>query len=396
MRDSCCRQEAEAGDGALCLAPAGSTSSFRREWGPVADELVFAVSASDAVVASPVSFAEAGLREREHLQEWVIRNPEILGSGIMIVTDEFDRWVTSDGQSTAERLDVLGLDQSGRLVLAELKRDKAPDSVTMQALNYAAMVSRFSVDTLADVHAASRRSSAATSQEALTLLQQWAPGISDETLRAPRIVLIASDFGPTVTNLAMYLYENGIDITLTRVQPYRTADQSYVVTVSRVLPVPNAEEFMVKPRSAAQTRGSAPAASSRSTWDWPAYEAELRIPNDRLATARAAFDSLAAELSIRELPWAPVFRKGYVAFQRAGGYNVLAVDLMWNKPVRVWVKLPDAPDELGVSDPYPEIGGFWSERDREWGWQIPSPDMLPDLGILVDVAERFHTLPGNG
>jgi hypothetical protein len=54
------------------------------------------------------------------------------------------------GQPTYDRLDVLALDRSGRLVVAELKRDRAPDTVSMQALNYAAMVSRFSLDILTD------------------------------------------------------------------------------------------------------------------------------------------------------------------------------------------------------------------------------------------------------
>ena len=176
----------------------------------------------------------------------------------MIVTFEFDRWVTAGGQSTSERLDVLGLDQSGRLVVAELKRDVAPDSVTMQALNYAAMVSRFSVDTLAEVLASSSLTADdLTPQVALEGLRDWAPGVSDETLGSPRIVLLATEFSPTVTNLALFLYENGIDIRLTRVQPYRTAEGGYVVTVSTILPVPNAEDFMVRPRSGVQTRGSA-------------------------------------------------------------------------------------------------------------------------------------------
>src|SRR3954464_8380982 len=122
----------------------------------MSDELVFSVEGNQAVAAKPITLEAAGLKEREHLQEWVLQNPEILGPGVMIVTFEFDRWVTASGQRTYERLDVLGLDQSGRLVVAELKRDLAPDSVTMQALNYAAMVSRFSLDTLADALAASQ------------------------------------------------------------------------------------------------------------------------------------------------------------------------------------------------------------------------------------------------
>jgi hypothetical protein len=353
----------------------------------VSEELVFAVDGEKAMPAMPVSFAAAGLREREHLQEWVIANPDILGPGVMIVTFEFDRWVTAAGQPTYERLDVLGLDQAGYLVVAELKRDVAPDSVTMQALNYAAMVSRFNLDVLAEVYAASSASpSELTPQEALTTLQDWAPGLSDESVGSPRIILLATAFSPPVTNLAMFLYENGIDIRLSRVQPYETPDGGHIVTVSPILPIPNAEDFMVKPRSGQQRRAATTA--SLSEWNWDEYRAQLHFSEDRLVLAQRLVEGLAAGIEKRSLPWRLQFRKGYVAFQRAGGYNVIAVDLMWVKPVRLWVKLPAAPEELpNLENPLPQFTPIWTGHFREWGWHVPSLDEVPDLDPLLDFAE---------
>jgi hypothetical protein len=85
------------------------------------DEVVFAVAGSTANPAERISLDEAGLREREHLQEWVIAHPEIIGPGLMIVTFEFDRWSSASG-SQKDRLDVLGFGEDGRIVVAELKR----------------------------------------------------------------------------------------------------------------------------------------------------------------------------------------------------------------------------------------------------------------------------------
>jgi hypothetical protein len=354
------------------------------------DELVFAVEGDQASAAVPVTFGDAGLREREHLQEWVIRNPEILGPGVLIVTFEFDRWVTGAGQPTYERLDVLGLDQAGRLVVAELKRDRAPDSVTMQALNYAAMVSRFSLDTLAEAFAASSVGDGLTQDDALVRLQEWAPAISDETVGSPRIVLLASEFGPTVTNLALFLYQNDFDISLTRVQPYRTADGRFIVTVSRILPIPDAETFMVKPRSAAQTRTVA--STARTEWDWESYETQLNLSQPRIELARHYVAAIERGIRARDLSWTTNFRKGYVAFQRAGGYNVLGVDLIWSQPVRVWVKLPaDEEARAAFEDPYPNLTAIWTDRVREYGWHVDGPDALSDLQPLFEVAERFNT-----
>lgn len=111
-------------------------------------ERLFTVDGSVATPATPISLAEAGLRERSDLQEWVLAHPHILGPDVKIISFEFDRWRSSSGAPQLDRLDVLGLDTEGRLVVAELKRDRAPDTVEMQAIKYAAMASRFTEDVL--------------------------------------------------------------------------------------------------------------------------------------------------------------------------------------------------------------------------------------------------------
>jgi hypothetical protein len=59
--------------------------------------VVFAVEGSAASAAKRISLAEAGLKEREHLQEWVLSHPEIIGPDVMIVTFEFDKWAATAG-----------------------------------------------------------------------------------------------------------------------------------------------------------------------------------------------------------------------------------------------------------------------------------------------------------
>src|SRR4051794_24051265 len=163
----------------------------------MADELVFTVSGATAAPATPMTLAEAGFTERTHLQEWVIAHPEMLGPGVMVVTFEFDQWQSSSGTAERDRLDILGLDRNGRLVVAELKRDIAPDTVQMQAIKYAAMASRFTVETLASQHAKylSRRETPTTSDEARERLEAHSEyELTPETLAKPRIVLLASSF----------------------------------------------------------------------------------------------------------------------------------------------------------------------------------------------------------
>jgi hypothetical protein len=223
----------------------------------MADEMIFTVHDSDAKPARRITLAAAGLRERQHLQEWVLEHPDMLGVDAKIVTFEFDRWMAVDGGAAADRLDVLAVDRTGKLIVAELKRDRAPDTVTMQAINYAAMVSRFSLDTWAHI------GGTVTASEARVRLQEWAPEISDESLAPPRIVILASDFAPSVTNAALFLFGYGLDIRLRRYQLYETENGQRVLSVSQLLPVPDAEDFMIKPRSSAPTQAETRARRER-------------------------------------------------------------------------------------------------------------------------------------
>ena len=73
----------------------------------VAEEHLYTVSGASASPAKRISLTEAGLLERQHLHEWVLAHPEILGEDVLVVAFEFDRWMTGGGSLTWERLDVL-------------------------------------------------------------------------------------------------------------------------------------------------------------------------------------------------------------------------------------------------------------------------------------------------
>ena len=218
----------------------------------MADERVFTVVCAVATPLLPITLAEAGFSERTHLQEWVIAHPEMLGDGVMIVTLEFDGWRAASGAAERDRLDVLGLDRAGRLVVAELKRDAAPDTVEMPALKYAAMASRFTPDSLAAQHAKYRSNRGKPTSDAEALEAHGKYGLLPENLAKPRIVLLASSFPPVVTATTVWLTEMSLDISLVTFQAYR-ADDKIIVTVSQLYPVADVEEFTVAPARSAKS-----------------------------------------------------------------------------------------------------------------------------------------------
>jgi hypothetical protein len=176
-----------------------------------------------------------------------------------VITSEFDRWI-STSDAPRDRLDVLGLDTDGHLVLAELKRGHAPDTTDMQALKYAAMASRFKIETLASAHVdfRSHRGETITEEEALARFENHTGlTVTTETLSRPRVVLVATSYSSSVTATAVWLNEMGVDITLMQFQAYRMPSDEIAVTVSKLYPVPSAEEFAISPLGGGRERSTA-------------------------------------------------------------------------------------------------------------------------------------------
>ena len=89
--------------------------------------MLFTVAGSVAMPAQMISLEEAGLEERADLQEWVLSNPAILGPAVKVITFEIDGLPTAAG-ANRDRIHVLGLGPDGRLVVAELKSGRTPDT----------------------------------------------------------------------------------------------------------------------------------------------------------------------------------------------------------------------------------------------------------------------------
>lgn len=213
------------------------------------DELLFTVNGEAASKVQRRSMEELELEERKHLQEWVLANPEVLGPGVLVITSEFDRWQSADGAKVADRLDILAMDAEGHLVVVELKRGYAPHTVHMQAINYAAMVSRLTPEDIAELYARSEtKAGRATDADAALDLLTTEHLLSAEGIRSPRIVLIASDFPPAVTASVVWLNEQTVSISLIRFRAYKVAEQ-IVVSFSRLYPVPDVEEFTIGRRA---------------------------------------------------------------------------------------------------------------------------------------------------
>jgi hypothetical protein len=190
------------------------------------------------------SLQEAGLLERRDLQRWISEHPELVEPDSLLVTSEFDRWELRD-QRVEDRLDVLFLDRLGSLLIAELKRDRASDTTDLQALKYAAYCSTMTVDDVVEEY---ERFHGAKEDEARSQILAHAPAIEEDGLGPVRIRLVAGGFGPAVTSVVLWLRETKIDIGCVQVTARLLDGDSAMVTSRQLLPLPLAEDYLVRRR----------------------------------------------------------------------------------------------------------------------------------------------------
>jgi len=330
-----------------------------------------------------LTLASAGLRERQDLQQWITAHPDLIAPDLLLVTTEFDLWQVRD-QKVADRLDALFLDSSGAPVVVEFKRDKATDTVELQALKYAAYCSQLTLDELVEEFARAR---GIAQDEGRDQLLDHAPSLEDGGLRSVKIRLVAGSFGPAVTSVVLWLREYNVDIGCIEVSVREVPDASQVVVSTRqLLPLPEAEDYLVRRRRKEQEEERA--REEPVEWTWEGYAEQF--PAEQVAVARRLFDDITRYVQEHALEWTPVLRAWWLGYQRAGGYYVPIILLHRENPVEFAVKLPETPERLGLSNPYPALRSWWHAASRQWTWAVPSLADLPNVGIAIDLSRPFQ------
>jgi len=206
--------------------------------------LVVDLSTGELQALQETTLEGIGLRERRDLQRWVTEHPELVADGLLLVTSEFDRWELRE-QRVEDRLDVLFLTDTGSLLVAELKRDRAADTTDMQALKYAAFCSTMTVDDVVEEY---QRFHSVSHDQARTRLHDHTPQIEEDGLGEVQIRLVAGSFGPAVTSVVLWLRDYGLDIGCVQLTARLLDGESAVISGRQLLPLPVTEDYVVRRR----------------------------------------------------------------------------------------------------------------------------------------------------
>lgn len=190
------------------------------------------------------TFSELGFRERNHLQEWLANNPEALGEEILIIQKEF-----SGFNDTNERLDLLGLDKKGNLVIIENKLDDSGKDVTWQSIKYASFCSTFTKEQIIRIYQDYlNKQPAGKSAEEVLIDFYGVSDISEIVINSgskQRIILVAANFRKEVTSTVLWLMNYNLRIQCFKVKPLKLGEQ-LLLEIKQIIPVEEAEDYQIK------------------------------------------------------------------------------------------------------------------------------------------------------
>lgn len=189
------------------------------------------------------SFASLGFRERDHLQEWIAKQPDVLGEDLLIIQKEFCGF-----DETQERLDLLALDKQGALVIIENKLDDSGKDVTWQALKYASYCSGLSKASITKIYQQyldiNESGSNAEDRISEFMEGQYFEELALNTGASQRVILIAAKFRKEVTSTVLWLMNFKVRLQCFRAIPYAMGDELFL-NVEQIIPTQDAEDYMI-------------------------------------------------------------------------------------------------------------------------------------------------------
>ena len=191
--------------------------------------------------------------QEKDLQRLLRDKPEAIERGLFIVAEEYSNWAES-----SRRIDLLGLDKEGNIVVVELKRDKGP-FMDLQAIRYAALVSTMTFNDLVKAHSAflskseQEATEGAESQEEPTeasrkSLLSFLDKESDDEVEigsTPRVILVAPEFPIELTTVVLWLNDQELDVKCVQAIPYKLGEE-LLIDISQVIPLKEAADYQVE------------------------------------------------------------------------------------------------------------------------------------------------------
>lgn len=209
---------------------------------------LYEITSENLSEIKPTTFDQTGLRERTDLQRLLQKKIDVILPETLVIAEEFGEW-----EESKRRIDLLALDKDANLVVIELKRTEDGGHMELQAIRYAAMISKMTFARTVEIYEnyLERDGSATDARATILEFLKWEEPKEEAFAQNVRIVLVSANFSKEVTTAVLWLNEHDLDIRCIRLTPYQDNGRIFVV-VQQIIPLPEAAEYQIQIREKEQ------------------------------------------------------------------------------------------------------------------------------------------------
>lgn len=196
----------------------------------------------------------AKLKNENELEDMICQDMGIL----------YENWLPIGRQVVTEfggKIDVMAIDESGNLVVIELKKNKTPREVITQAIDYASWVKKLDSSKIASIY--NKYSNGLTHRfESLdeALKEKFGYAFDeDEINNGHQIVIVASEMDLSTERIVMYLNDYEIPINTVFFNVFRDGDSRYL-----------SRAWLIDP-AVTQEKANLPKESDKQPWNGEYY-----------------------------------------------------------------------------------------------------------------------------
>lgn len=164
---------------------------------------------------------EKGAESEDKFEELLARNPNLLMPGLQLVA----RQAQTEGGS----LDLLGIDDNGKMVVFELKKERLARDSVAQIIDYSSYLDSLSEDEIAEFIIAS---SGKNGIDKIVDFKTWYEerhAQSEGELRPVRMMLVAFDADSAAQRMVEFLNERGVAISIQTFSKFGYGEKALIV-----------------------------------------------------------------------------------------------------------------------------------------------------------------------
>jgi hypothetical protein len=257
-----------------------------------------------------VPIGRGTLAAEKNLEDWIVNDPRLVGVDILTI----GRQVTTE---SGGRIDILGIDSEGDLVIVELKRNRTPREVVAQVLDYGSWI--VSLNTKEVYELASRWLSVDFRK---AFIERFGGPLPDVLNGNHSMVIVATELDPSSKRIIEYLAEHhGVSINTVFFSVFEEAGQTLIATDWLM------DQAQVEERSQAKSK-----APWLGDWyanvgdDWPRSWEDMRTYGFLSAGGGRTYSGPLDKLAIGDPVFAYQKQAGYVGYGTTTSSSVMAKD----------------------------------------------------------------------